>query len=316
MKVALPLFFLSILVSCSLQKQYHRQRIESGNEQTFVYFKTIPALNDPFKPLIKYKVGDSLQTVKIAYWGGQTEVTNQQYWNYLFNLKENDSILFETHKPKTENWSSFSNQFNFADSLAKKYDDLNVFKEYPVVNITHEDALGYINWLNLIEPDSLIFYRLFTEFEWLELFNDHKEIDSSFAWGGNYWRNANHIPLGNYAEFDQNQIRYNHISGIVHFENSDSIDYQSYVNGPMEVWSFNPNAWGAYNLSGNVAELTTEYFNLDSTWYCTTHGGSWHSPVFYLRKLPSETYLLPSPYVGFRVLKIQIILDEKAHNIN
>lgn len=310
MKVILSIFFLGALVSCSLPKRYHRQRAEKGNMHSFVYFKTVTVQNDPYKLLIKSKIGDSFDSVKIAYWGGQTEVTNEQYWEYLSHLRKTDTALFKARKPKTENWRTYSEDIRFADSLSNHYDDIQQFGDFPVVNITPEDAKGYVYWLNSIEPDSLVFYRLFKEFEWLEFFNDHEEIDSSFAWGGYYWRSSNHAPLANYAEFDQNQIRYNHLSDDIEFENSDSIGYQSYVNGPMSVWSFNPNCWGAYNLSGNVAELTTEFYELDGNWFGNTHGGSWHSPVFYLRKFPSETYLLPSPFVGFRVLKIQVLLDE------
>jgi formylglycine-generating enzyme required for sulfatase activity len=306
------LFALSLLIftSCSIQRQYSIERTENGNEQPFVYIKTISAVSDPFKPVIESRVGGNLDSVKVAYFGGQTEVTNKQYWRYLSYLEETDSLLYEVRKPKTENWRLHADRITFADSLADNYDNLDQFHNYPVVNITPDDAQGFTNWLNNIDTDSLVFYRLFNEFEWLELFNDHPESDSSFAWGANYWRNEHYIPLGNYAEFDQNQVRYNHISDDMSFDYSDSIGYFAYVNGPMSVWSFNPNTWGAYNLSGNVAELTLEHYKLNSTWYCKTHGGSWHSPIFYLRKSPSETYQLPSPFVGFRVLKIEIIKPE------
>ena len=233
-------------------------------------------------------------------------MSNEDYWKFLDYLKEIDSIsLFEKHKPKTDNWLNYSEDFNFADSMSKHYDSLTLFGNHPVVNITPGDALAYANWLNTIEPDSTVIYQLFTENDWLLYFNDSDDLDSSFSWGSRYWMNASRDLLGNFAEFDQNQIRYNHLSDKISWYGSDSLGYSSYVNGPMACWSFSPNCWGAYNMSGNVAEITSNSYEIDGRWYCKTRGGSWHSPVFYLRKIAKETYQLPSPYVGFRVVKLQ-----------
>ncbi|MGV3612799.1 MAG: formylglycine-generating enzyme family protein [Fluviicola sp.] len=312
LKRILPGFlFLSILFSCGTARKFQKIRTAKGNDLTFMYFKRGAASKDPYYQLLKFRHPKEIDSMNVFYHGGQMEVSNKQYWRFLSYLKASDSLSYERHKPRTANWKAYSEDFNFADSLAQNYDDLTLFRNHPVVNITPEDAQAYVTWLNQIEPDSLILYRLFKPFEWLEFFNEKKEIDSSFAWNGNYWRNRYYAPLANYAEFDQDQIRYNHLSDRITFQKSDSLGYQSYVNGPKNVWSYNPNYWGAYNMSGNVAEITESYYKLDSTWYCTTRGGSWHSPVFYLRKAPTETYKLPSPYVGFRVLKVQLKLKNE-----
>lgn len=306
MKIFFGFICMVLLYSCSTARKLQKMRVKNGNELSFVYFKKVDVINDPNVQLLKAKFPSEVDSMTIYYWGGQTEVSNKQYWEFLSYLKLNDPANYEFHKPKTQNWKAYSKDFNIADSLGQYYDSLNLFGSHPVVNISPENTIAFVNWLNKIEPDSLVSYRLFTTTEWLEFFNDKTEMDSSFAWGGDYWRGKNHAPLANYAEFNQNQIRYNHLADEITWEHSDSIGYDSFVNGPMSVWSFNPNHWGAWNLSGNVAELTEDYFKIDSTWYCQTHGGSWHSPIFYLRKSPTETYKLPSPYVGFRVLKIQV----------
>ncbi|WP_294671253.1 SUMF1/EgtB/PvdO family nonheme iron enzyme [uncultured Fluviicola sp.] len=310
MKIFFGILTLAILFSCSTARKFQKTRSKNGNDLTFVYFKKGEASKDPYHQILGFRYPKEIDSMTAFYWGGQTEVTNKQYLKFVAYLKVSDSLGYEKHKPKTFNWRAYSEDFDFADSMARNYDNLEAFGNHPVVNITPENATAFVTWLNKIEPDSLVFYRLFKPFEWLELFNEKKEIDSSFAWEGNYWRNKNQLPLANYAEFDQDQIRYNHLTDRITFQNSDSVGYESYVNGPMNVWSYNPNYWGAWNMSGNVAEITESYYKLDSTWYCTTRGGSWHSPVFYLRKSSTETYKLPSPYVGFRVLKIQLKLRE------
>ncbi len=292
-----------VLTSCSSERRYIKERVENGNNLSFTYFKE--AIRS-YSSWSEYVPENGIDAMTVIYFGGQTEISNKDYWKFLDYLNENDSTaMFEKHKPKTDNWLNYSNDFNFADSMAKHYDSLDLFGNYPVVNITPDDAIAYVNWLNEIEPNSTIIYGLFTEEDWLTFFNEDRDIDSSFAWDSYYWRNSSQSPLGNFAEFDQNQIRYNQLSDKISWYDSDSIGYLSYVNGPMKCWSYNPNYWGAYNMSGNVAEITSAYFKLDGKWYCKTRGGSWHSPVFYLREIAEETYQLPSPYVGFRIMKYQ-----------
>ncbi len=308
MRITSVLFLLAIsliifLSSCSTERKYLKERSENGNNLAFMYFKKT---TQTFSSWSGYFPEDGVDSMSVFYFGGQTEISNKDYWEFLDYLKENDSIeLFEKHKPKTANWLNYSDDFTIADSMSKHYDNLEFFGHYPVVNLTPEDALAYANWLNKIEPDSTIIYQLFTPNEWLSFFNKDEDIDSSFAWDSFYWMNSFREPLGNFAEFDQNQIRYNHLTDIVSWHGSDSLGYSCFVNGPMACWSFNPNWWGAYNMSGNVAEITNIYFKIDGIWYCKTRGGSWHSPVFYLREIAEEIYQLPSPYVGFRIVKCQ-----------
>lgn len=302
--------FVLLLFSCSTAKKLNKIRIEKGNDLHFVYFKKTNELEDYTKRVIEYYCDYKIDSFTIAMFGSQTEISNKSYWTFLNYLKESDSISkFEKHKPKTSNWKNFSDNIYFADSLAQFYDSLELFGNYPVVNITPDDAYAYVNWLNEIEPDSTVFYKLFSQNEFLSFFNDSKEKDSTFSWGTNYWKNNSNYNLGNFAEFDQDQIRYSQYEDKISFHNKDSIGYHFNINGPRKVYSYNPNGWGAYNLSGNVAEINLYYKKIKEDWYCSTIGGSWYSPVYYLRKNTTETYKLPSPFVGFRVMKLQLITE-------
>jgi formylglycine-generating enzyme required for sulfatase activity len=303
--------FVLLLFSCSTSKKLNKIRLEKGNDNSFVYLKRASDLHYYYsKREVERHLGFKIDSFTVTFWGSQTEISNKSYWTFLNSLKDSDSISkFQKHKPKTSNWKNFSDNFYFADSLSLYYDSLELFGNYPVVNITPEDALAYIDWLNEIEPDSLVFYKLFSPDEFIYFFNDLDETDSTFSWGTNYWKNNNNYDLGNFAEFDQNQIRYSQNSDEISFYNKDSIGYLFHVNGPREVYDYNPNRWGAYNLSGNVAEINTLYIKIKDDWHCTTIGGSWSSPVYYLRKNTTETYKLPSPFVGFRVMKLQLIIE-------
>lgn len=309
-RLTVILFLLIVLLgSCSIERHYQNERSENGNNLTFVYLKKTTRT---FSSWYGYYPENKIDSLNFLYSGGQTEISNKAYWTFLNYLKEIDSTeLFERHRPKTNNWLNFVDDFNFADSMAQHYDNIASFGDYPVVNITPKDALAYVNWLTAIEPDSTVIYTLFTADDWQLFFNENNDIDSNFSWESDYWRNSSNDPLGNFAEFDQNQIRYNQLTDKISWYGSDSLGFSAIVNGPMPCWSFHPNSWGAYNMSGNVAEMTTSTFEIDGKWYAKTRGGSWHSPIFYLREVGEESYQLPSPYVGFRVVKIQFKAFEK-----
>ena len=300
-------------MSCGTERRYHKKRIDAGNNIPFVYFQKTVSKYDIYKGTEYYKnIPGNADSIEIFLFGSQTEISNKQYSHFLNYLKRNDSIeLYNKYKPDSLQWQIQKDKVIYSDSMFQYYNSHKSFLNYPVVNITPEAANAYALWLTKIEPDTLVYYRLFTQQEWLLLFNDNKGVDSSFAWGGIYWRNYYGTKLGNYAEYDQSQIRYNRIEDYVYWENSDSVGYSYNLFGPREVYSYNPNAWGAYNMSGNVAEIILDYFIKDEEIHCFTRGGSWSSPVFYLRKIAKEEYIVPSPFVGFRILKVKIKPNEK-----
>lgn len=105
---------------------------------------------------------------------------------------------------------------------------------YPVVHVTHEDALAYCRWANR---------RLPTEAEW-EAAAQGKNKDAIFTWGNDadlLFENANtwqgEFPIKNQAK--------------------DGFEYLSPVK------SFAPNTYGIYDMLGNVWEITRDLFDVD-----------------------------------------------------
>lgn len=139
---------------------------------------------------------------------------------------------------------------------------------YPVVHIAYEDALAYCKWANR---------RLPTEAEW-EAAAQGKNNDAIFTWGNdaeqlnkkaNTWQ-------GNFPVLN---------------EPIDGFEYKSPVK------SFEPNTIGLYDMSGNVWEITSDYFNVkyyqslkDSTNIVNPKGAS-------------KGYSPSNPYVQERVIK-------------
>ena len=105
--------------------------------------------NDGYFPVL-----GAAQNVNIAY----TEVTNEQYAQFIKT----------TGRKAPQNWTNgtySSGQGN-----------------YPVTNVSYNDAVAYCNWLS--QKDSSASYRLPTEQEW-ELAAGHMPKDADFNAGDN-----------------------------------------------------------------------------------------------------------------------------------
>lgn len=105
---------------------------------------------------------------------------------------------------------------------------------YPVVHIAYEDALAYCKWANR---------RLPTEAEW-EAAAQGKNSNAIFTWG------SNAEVLNEKANTWQGQFP------II----NEPLDGYKYI---APVKSFEPNSIGLYDMSGNVWEITSDYFNVN-----------------------------------------------------
>jgi formylglycine-generating enzyme required for sulfatase activity len=140
--------------------------------------------------------------------------------------------------------------------------DLNQ-DDQPVVRISWQEAAAYCNWLSereslppayVKEGDKLVAadpmttgYRLPTEAEWAwaaRFAGNAKSL--KYPWGGSYPPTGK---VGNYADTSASHLLANHL--------------QAYEDGfPVSspVGSFQPNGLGLYDLGGNVAEWSHDYY--------------------------------------------------------
>lgn len=120
--------------------------------------------------------------------------------------------------------------------------------DYPVTYISWNDAQAFIEWLNRTEET--VRYRLPTEAEWEYACRSGSE--TPFYWGLE--------PDGRYANFTD--LNYTKAYPMDTYVNSGVDDGHVYT---APVASYRPNAFGLYDMSGNVNEWCQNwYFRYDT----------------------------------------------------
>ncbi len=157
----------------------------------------------------------------------------------------------------------------------------------PVINVSWEDAQSYVHWLSARTGHK---YGLLSESEWEYV--ARAGTDTQYSWGNEIGLNrANCNGCGSRWDYEQT----------------------------APVGSFSENAWGVYDMHGNVWEWVEDCYNDSyvgapsdgSTWKSEncfqriSRGGSWLNKPRYLRSAyrNGSTTVLRSNYIGFRVAR-------------
>jgi len=249
----------------------------------------------------------------------------QQYEGQIFNtdgdtISINDRSAFIMNEsinvyPDTLCWiADFTYSYN--DPWTNLYFWHPGFDDYPVIGVTWEQARAFSVWRSQYHNNYLLTqksgayvhnYRLPTEYEWEYAARGGLKL-SQYPWGGPYTRNRKGDYLANYKPMRGNYV-----------------DDGSIV--PAEVGSYEPNSYGLYDMSGNVAEWTISAY--DESSYSFTHdlnpnyeynalpddppvmkrkvirGGSWKD-VSYFNQTSSRSYEYQDSaksYIGFRCVR-------------
>ena len=99
-------------------------------------------------------------------WMSKTEVSNRFYHEFLSSISKEDSLK---NYPEETNWRE-PLRYQEPHPLEEYYFRHPAYCDYPVVNITYENAKAYCDWLtselNKNFPQQKVLARLPTEKEW------------------------------------------------------------------------------------------------------------------------------------------------------
>lgn len=202
--------------------------------------------------------------------------------------------------------------YSFNEPMTETYFTHPAYDEYPVVGVTWKQANAFCHWRTKMRNDYLKKnkrpnenpYRLPTEAEW-EYASRGGAESNPYPWGGPYVRNAQGCFLANFKP----------LRGVY----ADDGGFHT-----VPVSSYNPNGYGLYCMSGNVAEWTATHY--DPSTYTFMHdlnpdykvnakkedpitkqrkvirGGSWKDVAYYLQcgSRDYEFQDTTKSYVGFR----------------
>ena len=198
---------------------------------------------------------------------------------------------------KTEVTNAQFEQFRPEHRALRGKNGVSTEDDDAVVNVTYQDAVDFCNWLSRKEGKT---YRLPTEAEW--------EYACRAGTYTDYYT-GDYLP----ESMCRNQVI-----------------ARNYKPVSLKVGQTVPNAFGLYDMHGNVEEWCLDWYapyaadeQTDPTGpetglYRVTRGGSHHTPVQYLRSanrmamLPEDCHSL----TGFRVVQSEIVSNRKQGKVS
>lgn len=223
----------------------------------------------------------------------ETEVSNFDYLWFLYYVKRTQDEKYSSLLPDTLVWEK---KIQYCSPYTSYYFRHPAYRHYPVVGLTYEQANSFCLWLTNMYNSSpsrshnKVIFRLPTVTEWVYAASGKNTI-TPFPWKGNKLiskgqKKANFLLIEQTSIQGTSEKNEQFTSVSIHYNSKELIQ-------TAPVKSFQKNAFGLYNMAGNVAEYT------DQKGICM--GGSWATTGFHLHNYiytnPTEKV---SSSIGFR----------------
>ena len=239
-----------------------------------------------------------------AFFALKTEVSNIQYRQFLAAMDTADDNTQKAVAIYKDNW--IKGRWN-NEPFVEYYSTHPAYDNYPVVNITHEAAQIYCEWLtaryktqDLGLPENMqLTFRLPNRAEWMHAASGGNH--GPYAWGGPYLHNTKGEELANFLSygpenisFDPESETYKVVPLPISMGVAGAINRSADITAPVRTHA--PNGFELYNMNGNVAEMLAKPG--------VAAGGSWASTGYDIRNESLMTFDGSSPVVGFRPIAV------------
>ncbi len=218
------------------------------------------------------EVDKSLAKINNKLYASKYEVSNSEYLEFILSLKK--AKQYEKLAIAQIDSSKWLDKLGYNKPFVSYYHTHPAYKDYPVVNIRHEAAIMFCEWLtneynsNPNRKFKKVKFRLPTEQEWM-IAAQGGDNSATYPWEGNELKNKKGQYMCNFAITNDGSTN---VTGNL----KNSIKITTLVK------SYFHNKFGIYNLSGNVAEMLS-----DNT---IVKGGSWLDSSEYMKIISKQTY--------------------------
>lgn len=222
------------------------------------------------------------------------EVSNGEYMEFLTAIKSKDTVMYNNMLPDTLAWRTNA---AYWEPYVEYYLRHRAFSNYPVVGVTYTQATAYCEWLTqkyLEIPKrnyKKVKFKLPTLQQWVAAARGGSNY-TIFPWEGYKMQDEKGNWLANFKIIDQKSVGVLSLGAPDYKNEIQFRDYYvgqitssfgtGYSDATLKVESFNPNAYGLYQMAGNVSEYVEEFGIIK--------GGSWNTTGYYLQNDIHQRY--------------------------
>ncbi len=222
---------------------------------------SIYAKNKPNKKFVfnMKLIENSITKINCSVYASKYEVSNEMYRYFENEMLKNQKMKeWEIVLPDTSNWLS---KLTYIEPYATYYYRHPAYNNYPVVNITHEAANLFCQWLT--EQYNAYPKRKFKKVKFRLPYLSEWEYaakggtENPYPWGFLLFQNGKY--QCNFRKIGEESIVYDSITNffkISIYENNGiatSLSDNADVTAPVD--SYFPNGYKLYNICGNVKEM-------------------------------------------------------------
>lgn len=278
----LKLFFL-LSVAFSVVSLMSQDLQGTDKKQVERNKKAVKAFEKKYKgfvyiPTFTTGDGDATETIQ-GFWMQKTEVSNLEWRHFIqaieqaFGKDSSAKLLPDTHLWGDQN-----------QPMKRYYYHHPSFQNYPVVNISLEQANAYCKWIQgnmrqQLPKLSQVQVLLPNEAEWEYVAKGG--VGTAAYPTGRHITNSKGEALANFHKVPIEMVRKKGNKLVLNAKMS----YDAANTIPAPVQSFDPNEFGLYNMAGNAAEFIRDCQSIRHypEGQAFTKGGSFYDPPYYLQ---------------------------------